>query len=266
MTMLCGVGYRRPMHQWISSQPAEVDCLELTAEHFFDGQGEEQLEAIVGTLPLFVHGLGLSLGTPGPLDPATLKQFKAVVDRCDPRWVSEHVAFTRTNEVDLGHLNPVSLTQRNIQRIGEKSRQLANYCGKPVLLENITSSLRFGGNFSETEFLNKICEEGECRLLLDVTNLYINSQNHNFDPLEWLHGIDPRNIAQLHIVGYLQRGGKWIDSHSKPIQQELWDLFAEVIRYSNVEAAIIERDARFDTARQEMVRDLKAMRKFVVDG
>jgi len=64
--MKIGLGYRRELAAWIDSRPANVECLEITAEHFFDGH-EEFLSALARKFPLFVHGLGLSLGTPGPL-------------------------------------------------------------------------------------------------------------------------------------------------------------------------------------------------------
>lgn len=60
--------------RWIKARPSEIGCLEITAEHFFDG-GDAQLRTLARDYPLFVHGLGLSLGTPGPLDQGTLRKF-----------------------------------------------------------------------------------------------------------------------------------------------------------------------------------------------
>lgn len=266
MDMLCGVGYRRPLHDWIMESSGNLQCLELTAEHFFDGRLDQELNEIRGRFPVFLHGLGLSLGSSGSLNPRILRQFKEVVDRCDPLWVSEHIAFTSTSEVDLGHLNPVPHEMVFVRRIADKAKELSDRCGKPVLLENITSSIRFSGQLSETDFLNRICEEGDCGLLLDVTNLYVNSRNHKFDPLHWLNSLDPKRIGQLHIVGYREADGKFFDSHSNPVQEDLWDLFKEVIKHSGVEATIIERDVRFDNAEKELTIDLHRMRGIVSDG
>src|SRR5204862_4112506 len=105
-------GYRRELARWIAARPAEIGCLEITAEHFFDRDLGE-LRELRGGYPLFVHGLGLSLGTPGPMDRATLEAYARVVAAADPLYVTEHVAFTRTTEVDLGHLNPVAPTLEN---------------------------------------------------------------------------------------------------------------------------------------------------------
>ena len=180
--------------------------------------------------------------------------------------MSEHISFTKTGTVDFGHLNPVPLEKRFAERIAEKSKLLADLCGKPVLLENITSAIRFNGELSETDFLNDLCEMGDCGLLLDVTNLYINSRNHDFDPVDWLSQLDMKRVKQLHIVGYRENKGKWFDSHSNPIQHDLWELFREVLARANVEAAIIERDANFANAEPELSEDLVTMRGIVADG
>ena len=102
--IMIGVGYRRELHEWIAART--VECLEITAEHFY-GRDESLLDELSRRSCLFVHGLGLSLGTPGELDPERMNRFVRVVEIARPEWISEHIAFTRTAEVDLGHLNPV---------------------------------------------------------------------------------------------------------------------------------------------------------------
>jgi uncharacterized protein (UPF0276 family) len=165
-----------------------------------------------------------------------------VVEIADPEWISEHVAFTRSDEVDLGHLNPLLPSRDTLSLVVEHAQELAEHCGKPLLLENITSHLQLEGELSEPEFLNLLCDQAGCGLLLDVTNLHINSKNHAFDAREWLHELDPKFIVQLHIVGYSLSNGRWEDFHREPIQADLLDLLQEVIDYAPVKAIILERD------------------------
>jgi uncharacterized protein (UPF0276 family) len=242
--MKTGIGYRRELSAWIKTKPRGVDCLEITAEHFFHG-GEEHLAALAKKFPLFVHGLGLSLGTPGALDKKILEQFARVVSVANPDWISDHIAFTRTAEADLGHLNPIPPTREMLQIISDHAREVADRCGKPMLLENITSHVQLTGDLRETDFLNQLCERAGCKLLLDVTNLFINSRNHGFDARQWLREIQPSNIMQLHIVGYSHHGGRYTDSHAAPIQDELIELAREVVRHAPVQAVILERDEDF---------------------
>jgi len=242
--MRIGVGYRRELARWIDSQPAGVTCLEITAEHFPAGE-EPRLGALSSRYELYVHGLGLSLGTPGCLDAKRLARFARVAESANARWVSEHIAFTRTAEVDLGHLNPIRPTRANVRLIAAHAREIADRCARPLLLENITSHLRLEGELAETDFLNAICAEADCGLLLDVTNLFINSRNHRFDPLAWLDALDTSRIRQLHIVGYAEEHGRFADDHAHPVQPELLELAGEVIARAPVQAVILERDDAF---------------------
>ena len=241
---MVGVGYRRELATWLDAGPVGLDCLEITAEHFYDG-GADRLAELAGRYSLFVHGLGLSLGTPGPLDPERLQQFARVAQSANARWISEHVAFTRTKEVDLGHLHPVRPTREAAKILADHACELSARCGLPLLLENITSHLRLDGEMTEPEFLNEVAARAGCGLLLDVTNLYINSRNHGFDPLRWLDAVEASRIRQLHIVGYSERNGRLMDDHAAPIQPELLDLAAAVMARAPVEAIILERDAAF---------------------
>jgi len=244
---MVGVGYRHPLANWIFSSSSDIDCLEITAEHFFSGS-HETLRALRRDFTLFVHGLGLSLGTPGPLDAKRLAHFARVVEIADPVWISEHLAFTRTAETDLGHLNPVRPNRATAGLIADHAREIADHCGKPIILENITSHLRLDGDLSEPDFLNAVCTRADCGLLLDATNLFINSRNHRFDPLTWLHALDPQRIVQLHLVGYARQGDRYTDDHAHPVQDELLDLAREVIAFAPVRAVILERDADFPGA------------------
>lgn len=251
---LVGIGFRAPMAEWILSKPLQIDCVEVTAEHFFDA-GEQTLARLGELYPVSVHGLGLSLGTPGRLDRQTLEQFRRVADVADARWISEHVAFTRTEDVDLGHLNPLPPTKSSLRTLVEHAREVSDACERPLLLENITSYLRMTGDYSEPEFLNRLCEQAGCGLLLDVTNLFVNSRNHDFDPAAWLHEVRADYIQQIHIVGYSVNQGTYHDRHAEPIQDDLFALTREVVAYAPVEAIIIERDIAIpDTA--EIAREL----------
>jgi uncharacterized protein (UPF0276 family) len=254
---MIGVGYRRELASWIDLHLSEIECLEITAEHFFH-TGRERLAELRRTCQLFVHGLGLSLGTPGPIDPSRLKAFAEVAAASHAEWISEHVSFTRTDEVDLGHLNPVQPTKAMVQVIADHAREVSDYCQRPIILENITSHLRLAGDLSETEFLNAICDRANCGLLLDVTNLFINSRNHRFDPLAWLGELDVSRIVQLHLVGYSVENGRYLDSHAQPIQTEILDLAGEIVSQAPVRAVILERDSDF-TDHEALNRELSKL-------
>ncbi len=240
-----GVGYRKALDDWLNTRPTQVKSLEITAEHFFDS-GDEFLTTLSESYPLLVHGLGLSLGTPGPLCKDTLSKFARVAKAANAEWVSEHVAFSRTADVDLGHLNPVPHNEESLKVLVDHALEVSAVCGRPLVLENITSSLKVPGSISETDFLNRLCQQANCGLLLDATNLFINAKNHNYDPFAWFRELEPSSIRQMHVVGYHQRDGVYHDSHSAVIQDDLLELIIAIVEYSDVEAITLERDGRLD--------------------
>ena len=260
-----GVGHRQELLPWIDACPPEIDCLEIIAEHFTQPKSRERLRTLAKKYPLLVHSLGMSLGTPGPLDAERLARLAQVVADADPLWVSEHVGFCRTDEVELGHFNPVRPVPESVRIMADHAREMAEACGRPVLLENITTSLRIKGSLSETEFLNRLSEESGCGLLFDVTNLFVNSRNHGFDPRSWLRDIDPQRIVQLHVVGYSYADGRWHDTHEQAIQDDLWELVLDVLAYAPVQAVIIERDANYPPV-DEIESELRRLKQAAHDA
>jgi len=258
MRRVVGLGYRRQLGRWIESLPAELQYIEVTAEHFYDN-GTRMLHWLAERYPISVHGLGLSLGTPGALDSAALERFAAVAAAAQAEYVSEHIAFTRAGGVDLGHLNPITPSAENLQILSEHARQVMERCERQLLLENITSRLQLSGELSEPQFLNQLCESSGCGLLLDVTNLWINAQNHGFDPLDWLAELELANVRQLHIAGYSRNAEGFIDAHAARVQPELLALLSYVCARAPVEAVILERDSNFpdDNALAEELSDLE---------
>ena len=253
-----GVGHRPELALWIDSRPPEIGCLEIVAEHFADPKRFWRLRTIAETYPLSLHSLGLSLGTPGPLDREALTRLVEIVAVAEPLWVSEHIGFCRTAEVDLGHFNPVSPTRESIRVIADHAREVVEACGRTLILENITANLTIPGELLETDFLNRLSEESGCGLLLDVTNLFVNARNFGFDPYTWLRDIDPHRVVQLHVVGYTHWRDRWHDLHEEAIQDDLWQMIAAVLAYTTPQAVIIERDGNFPPI-DELEADLRRL-------
>jgi len=224
-----------------------VGCLELDAEQFYKGC-EEQLQSLAEAYPLVIHGSRLSLGTPGPLDQEELGLFSAVVRVTNPLWISEHLGFRRTAEVDLAHPNPIPLTSDTLALFVEHCREVVERCRKPLLIENIAYHLRIPGEMSEPEFLNRLCDEAGCGLLVDLTALAVNGRTRGVDPHGWLDAIEHRLITQVHIGAYGRDGERWAESHADRVPEDIWELARHVIQSAPVRAVILERDGSFPHA------------------
>lgn len=240
-----GLGFRAPHFTDLFLYRREVDFLEITADHFFDAPPEKtaQLDLLAEHFTLIPHGLNFSLGSADGLDAAYLEKFAALVARVQPPYWSEHLAFTRAGGVEIGHLTPLPFTREAVAIVRRNVEAARAQIATPLILENITCTLRLpGAEMSEGEFLRRVTDEAGCGLLLDVTNLFINSRNHGHDPRRWLDEAPLDRVVQLHYVGAQREGDHWIDSHSRPVGPAIWELLDEVFARTRVRGAILERD------------------------
>jgi len=241
-----GLGFRGPLRGLFADPAVRIDCAEVVAEHFFGPAPTPPARPpeLAGR-PVLVHCLDSSLGTPGPLDAGYLERVARVVRGLEGAVVSDHLAITRTAEVELGHLNPVPPTPGAVRRVADKIRQIAAATGRPFLLENIATHLAQPGGLSFAELYQRMCEEADCGMLLDVTNLYVNCRNAGRDPERVLDALDLSRVVQLHVVGYGERDGRLFDSHTADIQEPPFALTGAVLARAPAQAVIVERDGCF---------------------
>ena len=236
-----GLGFRRPLAPVFARSSSSIACLEVVAEHFFSPRVRSR-PLVFGRRPVLVHSLGLSLGTPEPLDTPYLDRLGRLAGALNAVLISDHLALTRTAERNLGHLNPVPPTHANLSRIAAKIRDITHRLNVLFLLENITTHLRLAGDFDFAAFYTGICERADCGMLLDVTNLYVNCRNFGQEPLDVLNRLDLARVVQLHVVGFIERNGRLYDTHTANIQEPLYDLVAEILSRAPVRAIVLERD------------------------
>lgn len=253
-----GISYLPILASWVDSGPVEIDIIEVVAEQFYKG-GQGRLRALARDHRLVLHTARLSLGTPGPFDRNELFWIAAAVDQANPLWLSEHLGFRRTAEVDLGFPNPLPLTRQSLDLMVQHAGELIEMFGRPLLIENIASPLRIGGTLSEPEFLNRLCEASGCGLLVDLTALAVNGRMHGFDPVRWLEEIDLNHIVQIRLGSHAQRIGLWRDTNDGPIADDVWVLADQVLSSAPVRAAILQRDAGFPPL-GELARELRRIK------
>lgn len=240
-----GLGYRAPYRADLFLKPEAVDFLEVVADHFLDAtrEGEEELELLASRWPVVPHALDLSLGSAEGLDRGYLERLAQLIHRLDPPWWSEHLCLTRAGGVEIGHLAPLPFTWEAVEAVCRNLETIRRHISAPLILENITCPFYLpGAEMSETEFLAEVLERTGCGLLLDVTNLYVNSINHGYEAPAALAKLPLERVVQLHYAGGHVETGTMIDSHSHPVPPEIWQLLDEVLKRAPVRAVLLERD------------------------
>lgn len=258
-----GIGFRERFRADVFLHRDKIDFLEITADHYLDAtpQKFEELKLLKENFPLIPHSLELSLGSAEGIDENYLEKLARLIEFIEPEWFSDHLCFTKSGGVKIGHLAPVPYTRealkvfvKNINKVKSRIRTL-------LILENITYLVRFpSSEMSEAEFIRRVLEETDCGLLLDVTNLYINSQNFGFDWRAFLDEIPPERVVQLHFVGSHLHGKRLIDAHADKTETEIWNVFQEVCARANVKGAILERDENFPLF-AEILEELETARR-----
>ena len=243
-----GMGYRDPLRKEILQYTDGIDFLEITADNFLQSPNTRWvfLDALRSRYSLIPHGLNLSLGSAEGLNREYLSELTELVQRVNPPWWSEHIAFTKAEGVEIGHLSPLPFNRESIDAFCDNVCEAQDRIETPLILENITYTVDLPWHeMEENKFLGELLDRTGCGLLLDVTNLFINSQNHGYDPVEFLKTIPAERIIQLHFVGGMMKDGKWIDNHSQNTQDDIFQLIDSVLQYAPVKGVILERDANF---------------------
>ena len=241
-----GIGLRSPHHAEFLARRPNVPWVEVHSENFFaDGGRQLQvLDAVRRDYGVSLHGVGLSLGGSDPLDPDHLRRLRRLVQRVDPALVSEHVCWSSADGVFLNDLLPLPCTQAALQHLAGRVSAVQDFLGRQILVENVSSYLEFdGAEMAEWDFLVQLACRAGCGILLDVNNIYVSAENHGFHAHNYLRGIPPELVGEVHLAGHTAVDGILIDTHSAPVTDAVWTLYREALRLLGPVPTLIEWDA-----------------------
>lgn len=262
-----GIGWRNEISRSILDNLDKIDWCEVIAEHYIGVPADQlsQIAAVAAKLPIVPHGVDLSIGTDGPLDEVYLAGLKTLIDAVKAPWHTDHLCFTRVPGYNLGQLGPLQFSDDSVEIVARHAAQVKAVCQKPFLLENITYGFVVpGSTLSEAEFIRRVLCTADIGLLLDVTNLLINAENHRYDVDEFLETIPMDRVVQLHMAGGYHDGRKWIDSHSHAVPDAVFDLMEKILARADVKGILLERDANFPQEFAEITDELARARDIFV--
>ena len=249
-----GIGARSAHYrELLTGRHEKVRWIEVHSENFFGHGGWPLavLEQLRSLYPLSLHGVGLSIAGTDPLVQGYLQRLRGLIERFDPVMVSDHLCWSAYGGVHFNALLPFPYTDETLNHVAQRVNQVQSMLGRPILLENIASYLKFADNgWDEAEFLNAVCDRCGCGILLDVSNLCLNAWNHSFDPLAYIDALDPSRVAEYHLGGMRQKSSEpnlFIDTHDQPICNEAWLLYQQALSRIGPRPTIIEWDEDLPT-------------------
>ena len=263
-----GLGLRKEHYRDFLETRVAVDFVEVISENFMiaGGQPRHILRRIRERHPVALHGVSMSIGSADGLRADYLRRLKALADEIEPLFVSDHLSWSRIGAFNSHDLLPVPYTEEALDIVCANISQAQEVLGRPMLFENPSSYLAFGGAaMSEWEFLSAMARRTGCGLLLDVNNIYVSAANHGFDADEFVAGIPFEHVRQIHLAGHSRGADLLIDTHDGPVGEEVWRLYSQVMALAGPVATMIERDDDIpplaDLMREvSMARSLGALR------
>jgi uncharacterized protein (UPF0276 family) len=244
-----GVGFKPEHFDAIIAERPDVGFFEIHAENYMGegGPPHRRLEAIRARYPLSLHGVGLSIGGPRPLDRAHLARLFGLKRRYEPGLFSEHLAWSSHDCGYLDDLLPLPYTRETLRVVCDHIDETQEAVGR-MLLENPSTYVRFAeSDISETEFLAEIARRTGCGLLLDVNNVEVQAGNHGFDALAYLDAYPLEAVEEIHLAGYFETrddaGAELrIDAHDSPVRPRVLALYAHAVARIGARPTLIEWD------------------------
>jgi uncharacterized protein len=242
-----GLGLRLPHYGYLFEHWPDIGYFEITSENFLGPSlpPREKLARVRARYPVVLHGVGLNLLGSAQLDDAYLDQICRLADEVDAPFVTDHLCWTGAHGVTHHDLLPTPYVPELVEYAAERAACVQRRLGRPFGLENLSSYVEFErSTMTEWDFYAAVVREAGCHFMLDVNNVYVSSENHGFDPLEYLGAIDFTRVLQVHLAGFHEQEGTLVDTHDHHVSKEVWSLYAEAWKRGGPFPTLLEWDDR----------------------
>ncbi|MDC9501354.1 MULTISPECIES: DUF692 domain-containing protein [unclassified Pseudoalteromonas] len=242
---MVGLGLRREMlDELLAHTPKQIDFMEVAPENWLKlgGRFKKQFKTLTDANNFVCHGLSLSIGSPEPLDIEFVKSLKTFFDQHNIKLFSEHLSYC-SGKGHMYDLMPIPFTEDAIAHVVPRIKQVQDILERQIAIENVSYYAAPGQQLSELEFTNTILEQADCKLLLDVNNIYVNSINHGYNAEAFLLGLPSKRIAYGHVAGHFNEADDLIvDTHGADVIDPVWDLLDKAYQAHGVFPTLLERD------------------------
>jgi uncharacterized protein (UPF0276 family) len=262
-----GLGLRSVHYGAFLSEAQPVDWLEIISDNYLvpGGKPLAMLDAIRERYPMVMHGVSMSIGSVDGPSPDYLRRLRALADRVQPWWVSDHLCFTGVHGINTHDLLPLPYTEEALRLVVRNVRRAQDQLGRRLLLENVSSYIEYdASSMSECEFLREVADQADCDILLDLNNVYVSAVNHGHDPMDFLRAMPAARVRQFHLAGHSDHGDHLVDTHDHAVADPVWALYRSALEHFGPVATMIERDDHIPPL-PEMLDELGTARRIAAE-
>ncbi len=251
-----GLGFRRELIPALKSGvPGTIDFFEIAPENWIDlgGGAARDLLFFTERYPFVCHGLSLSIGGPAPLDEVLLQKIRQFLDQHRILLYTEHLSYC-SDDGHLYDLLPIPFTEEAVKYVAERVRRTQDILERRIALENASFYVASPiSDMSELDFIRAVLLEADCDLHLDVNNVYVNSINHDYDPVDFIRALPSDRIVYMHMAGHHKEAENLIiDTHGADVIDPVWSLLDQTYGMHGVAPTLLERDFNIPPLEQLM--------------
>ncbi len=265
-----GLGWRPPLGASILANLDRIDIVEVMADDWFGASARKlhQLRTLAAQVPVELHAVGLGMASSAPTDRKKLSAMARLVEALRPESWSEHLAFVRAGEIELGHLAAPPRTEETVAGTVRNLREAAKVVGVAPHVENIATIIDPpASTLSEFEWTRQILDASGCHLLLDLHNVHANAHNFGSDAGRLLEFAGAGQVQYIHIAGgYEAAEGRIVDDHLNDVPDPVYDLLRQVAAVApGPLTVILERDGKYPPM-ESLLKQLDRAREAMAAG
>jgi hypothetical protein len=240
-----GLGLRRALLGPLADlTPESVNFLEIAPENWIGvgGRYGKKFRALAEQYPITLHGLCLNIGGFTPLDTDFLTKLKQFMGEHNISFYSDHLTYCG-DAGQLYDLMPIPFTEEAVYHVAGRIKQVQDTLEQRIAIENASYYAAPMQQMTESEFINAVISEADCDLLLDVNNIYVNSINHHYDPIDFLNKLPGERATYVHIAGHFNEAEDLkVDTHGADIIDPVWGLLQATYKRFGILPTLLERD------------------------
>lgn len=246
-----GVGFKAEHFESVMADKTPPAFVEIHAENYMGagGRPHAQLAQLRERMNLSIHGVGLSIGSEDEPDLRHLARLSNLISRYEPRFFSEHLAWSSHGGHFFNDLLPLCYDKETLNRVCRHIDIVQSHLGMRMLLENPSTYLEYDAStFTESEFISEIVRKTGCGLLLDVNNVYVSCRNNHRDIRAYVDDLPLEAVGEVHLAGHaaeeIENGQiLLIDNHGSPVGAAVWTLYEDLLAMTGPIPTLIEWDS-----------------------